>query len=91
MKYIYTINEDDTIDSLCDDFGLDKSYFDNVSLRVGNRVLIDIPNKPTTPLIHIVKPAETLKMIADMYNVSIDKIKENNQISAIFVGQRLVI
>ena len=40
---------------------------------------------------HHVKPAETLKDIADVYNVSIEKIKQNNNLEndKLFIGQKL--
>jgi LysM repeat protein len=42
--------------------------------------------------VHIVKPLETLAKIAKLYDTSIEKIKnDNNLIDAPFIGQQLMI
>lgn len=53
----------------------------------GDRVIVSKESK----ILHVVKPAETLQQIANMYNVSIEHIKRNNTITEIFIGQMLSI
>lgn len=87
MKIIYTINETDSTDTLMRDFGLSRSYCEGIAIRPGNKIVVRMDDT----IVHVVRPAETLENIASLYNVSIDHIKENNHISAIFVGQHLLI
>lgn len=90
---IYTVQYAETFDTIGKDFGINpsviKKYNGAETLRQGQRIIIPIVD--TSCITHIVKPAETLLTIADMYNVSIEHIKQNNHIDTIFVGQHLSI
>ncbi len=59
----------------------------NAELRKGEYVLIN--NNPD--IIYVVLPTDTLESIANKFNTSIEKIKQKNNINAIFIGQQLLI
>jgi len=59
----------------------------NDTMEEGDRIII-----PFEALaIHVVQPLENLKIIANRYNVTIEKIKQDNDITDIFIGQQLII
>ena len=47
--------------------------------------------KQANKFCHIVKPLENLSKIARMYGVTIEHIKEVNEVDDIFIGQKLFI
>lgn len=62
---------------------------DGIKLYKGEWVKIKINNYQT----HIVKPTETLEIIAEIYNVDKDKIIKDNELKSnkLFIGQNLKI
>ncbi len=66
---------------------IDKILCENKNIKKGDIVII--PNK--SYISYVVKPADTIKLIAQKFNVSEDYIVELNNIKQIFVGQQLII
>lgn len=44
---------------------------------------------PSSKCFHIVQPLETLEKISNMYNCTIEHLKETNKIENVFVGQKI--
>ncbi|MGQ9887912.1 MAG: LysM peptidoglycan-binding domain-containing protein [Aggregatilineales bacterium] len=66
------------------------------SIQVGQRLLIPIRGAiaEAAPLVHVVRPGETLRSIGQLYRVSVEDLIARNQLlnpNVIYVGQRLVI
>jgi Membrane proteins related to metalloendopeptidases len=66
------------------------------SIQVGQRLLIPIHGAiaEAAPLVHVVRPGETLRSIGQLYRVSVEDLIARNQLlnpNVIYVGQRLVI
>ena len=64
-----------------------KENVQNIVIQEGKYSII----KNKKELIHIVKPNESLKMIADKYNKTEEEIYEKNKVRTIFIGQQLLI
>ena len=61
----------------------------NIKFYSGEMLKIKVNDYKT----HFVKPAETLKQIADVYNVDFSKLKQDNNLEneKLYIGQRLKI
>ena len=87
---IYTVKMGETRDSIAKKFGVSIQNVDTIEmdeLLCGDKVIVDINEK----LYHIVRPAERLCDISQKYNVPVEKLKEINNTTQVFVGQRLLI
>ncbi len=81
-----------TFDQLAQLNGLD----DPSSIYVGERLLVPAPGATPAPapsVMHIVQPGETLESIAQLYGMSVDDLKAQNNLSddpsSFYVGQLL--
>lgn len=87
---IYTVTEGDTLYSIGEKYDLPVSLLmkvnrirDPYNLRVGAKLCIPGDssklNKPAPkPIIHVVKPGDTLYLIAKKHNISLDQIMDDN-------------
>lgn len=62
-------------------------------LYIGQRLIIPVKVQPTPQIIHIVVLGDTLWLISRKYNVPIDTIMKNNNLTStmLYIGQRLII
>lgn len=92
-KFMYRVREDDSMVSLCERFNTSQENIlrnnPKIKLYPGEWVQISVNDY----LLHIVKPMESLKMIADKYAISQDKLIFDNNLNShkLFIGQRLKI
>ncbi|MDR0850538.1 MAG: LysM peptidoglycan-binding domain-containing protein [Christensenellaceae bacterium] len=87
---IYSVKTNETKESIAKKFGVSIQNINTLGsddLLCGDKIIIDLKVKQY----HIVKPAERLEDISNKYNMSIERLKEINSITQIFVGQRLLI
>ena len=88
-QFVYRINENDSIDSICKQFNTSieniKRNNNEIPLYEGELVEIKINEYIT----HLVKPAETLIEISEMYNKSTEEIKLQNNLETekLYIGQ----
>ena len=89
----YRVQNGDTLESICKKLKVSKNYIlslnkiDENKLEQGDVLLV----KSTSCVFHIVKPTETLFSIAKQYNVSVEELKQKNNIDVLFVGQKIII
>lgn len=105
---IYTVANGDTLYSISEKYDLPVSLLmkvnkikDPYNLQIGTKLCIpgekDKIHKPITkpkPMLHIVKPGDTLYLIAKQHNVSLDEIMDNNpEIDPynLLIGTKLII
>ena len=88
---IYQLKENETLESVCTDFKVSLNHIKHINnidnAEWGDFIFLDSINLK----IHIVKPNQTLEDIALMYGTTSEKIKQLNNVSAIFLGQQLII
>ena len=83
----YRVKNGETLEDVCKKFKIAKGELGLNEIEDGDVVYI----KHSNIAFHIVKPLETLKQIAEKYSVSVEHIKIKNNITEIFIGQKLVI
>lgn len=90
---LYQVKNGDSISSICIQFNANKNNIirNNSLVDLYEGEVIKIVRK--TNITHIVKPMETLSIIAQKYNVDVDEIIKTNNLSTkrLFVGQSLMI
>ena len=92
-KFIYRIQINDTVESICLKFNTSKEKIirnnANILLYEGEIIEIEVNNY----ILHFVKPTETINKIADIYKIDIDKIKTTNNLNSdrLFIGQMIKI
>lgn len=92
-QFYYRIEEGQNLKDICTMFNTCKENVlrnnNEIELYAGEWVKIT----KNDYLIHIVKPTETLTLIADMYNINVNKLKEDNNLNSekLFIGQILKI
>ena len=92
-NFIYRVQSQDTINSICLKFNTNRENIvrnnENIALYEGE--LIEITTNDYTT--HIVKPAQTLEQISQMYSVEMSKKKKDNLLEGdkLFIGQSLKI
>lgn len=92
-EFLYRVKENDTIQSLCSKFNTSKAKIirnnNKIDLYAGEWIKI----KVNEYLSHFVKPMETLSKIAKQYNVSIEKLKTDNELyeERLYIGQLIKI
>lgn len=91
MNDFYKITKFDNLEKICNKFNLSKEilieYNKNSNFENGDYIFIPFKNN----IIHIVKPGETLKSIADEYGTTVSSIIDKNKIKYIFIGMKLII
>ena len=95
IKYgvLYRVQSGETLESICKKLKVDENYICSFNDFDKNRIEHgDVLFVPKTKCIcHIVKPTETLSSIAKQYNISVEELKQKNNIEVLFVGQKLFI
>lgn len=90
---IIKVGYSDTLEKIARRYNITPAIISSCNLNikeVEEGDMLIIPYKARA--IHVVRPLETLKEIADKYATSTDKIKADNKISApLFIGQQLLI
>ena len=87
----YTVQDGDTLDKICKIFGVDKGLIekynklDNAHLEQGDMLYIPCQNVRC----HVVAPLDTLSKIAQKYNVSEQEIIKKNNVTTLFIGEKL--
>ena len=91
QNIIYQLKENETLESVCNDFKVSINHIKHINnienAEYGDYVFLDKINLK----IHIVRPNQTIEDIALIYGTTPQQIKELNNISAIFLGQQLII
>ena len=88
-EFFYRVNSEDI--NLFEQFNTSKENLlrnnENINLYCGEWVKIKVNDFK----IHYVKPTQTLKEIADMYNIDIENLKKTNNLQSekLFIGQIL--
>jgi murein DD-endopeptidase MepM/ murein hydrolase activator NlpD len=65
---------------------------DPSNIQIGQRLLVPVTPGGTLPELHIVQPGETLRAIADLYQLSVTDLAQWNEITdvnSIYAGQQL--
>ncbi len=92
-EFLYRIKQNETINVLCTKFNTNKNNIvrnnENIPLYVGEWVKIKVNDY----LSHFVKPMETLSKIASKYNLSVEKLKTDNNLqeNKLYIGQLIKI
>ncbi len=91
QNIIYQLKENETLESVCNEFKVSINHVKRINnienATYGDYVFFDKINLK----IHIVKPNQTIDDIAKIYGTTAENIKKQNNISAIFLGQQLII
>lgn len=98
---VYTVKKGDSLWSIAGNYGVsvnDLVDFNNLGttfLQIGQQLLIpsDSNNNSFLGITYVVKPGDTLWNIAKKYNISVDEIKNANNLfsNMLSIGQELVI
>lgn len=90
---VYSVLRGDTLLSIADKFAVsvqslvaDNELCGNEDLTVGDLIYIRHRNSG----VYIVKPAETISVIASKLGVSTEYLKRLNNINAIYIGQKIL-
>jgi len=92
-QFYYRVEEGQNLKDICAMFNTCKENIlrnnNEIELYAGEWVRIT----KNDFFMHIVKPTETLPLIANMYNIDINKLKEDNNLNSekLFIGQMLKI
>ena len=97
-SYYYTVQKGDTLYSIAKKFNLtidklkDINNLNNDILSIGQQLLVS-ENAPLDNNYYVVKPGDTLYSIAKKYNISINELKEINNLNSdiLSIGQQLLI
>lgn len=88
---IHRLKKNETLESVCAFYNVsvkDMKTINNINeIWEGMCLLIPEPNS----VLYIVKPLDTIKKIAEEFNVSEEYIKEKNKILNVFIGQKIKI
>lgn len=90
-SFYYRILQNDTISSICKKFNTDKDCIirnnPKAEIYAGEYVLIKVSDY----VLHVVKPAETLKRISEKYKITEQNIIELNKLTSnkLYIGQTL--
>jgi LysM repeat protein len=83
---IYKVKKGDTLDSISKIFGVDSYMIFPQEIEVGDRVIVNIVKTKY----HIVMPGDTFDKLSQKYNISVEKLKEDNR-GNLFIGRQVVI
>ena len=92
-EFLYRVKENDNILDLCMKFNTSKSNIirnnNKIDLYTGGWIKIKVNDY----LSHFVKPMETVSKIAKQYNISIEKLKADNNLkeNRLYIGQLIKI
>lgn len=92
-EFLYRVKENDNILDLCMKFNTSKSNIirnnNKIDLYTGEWIKIKVNDY----LSHFVKPMETVSKIAKQYNISIEKLKADNNLkeNRLYIGQLIKI
>lgn len=92
-KFYYRVQHGDNLNVLINKFNTSKENIlrnnNNIDFYEGEWVII----KENAYILHCVKPMQTIEIIADIYNVSKEKIIADNNLfsNKLFIGQQLKI
>ena len=95
----YTIKDGDSLYSIANKYNItvndliDYNALPSMVITVGDVIKIPKGKTPNTDNIYTVKPGDTLYRIANMYDVSIDELKNYNNLTSniLSIGQKLII
>ena len=93
QKLIIKVGYNDTFEKIAERYNLTCKILSmanegKTQVEEGDYLVIPFSAKA----IHTVRPLETLREIAERYNVSVEKIKaDNNIVAPLFIGQQLII
>ena len=87
---VYKVGENETLDEIANCLGVSKSYIlqhNSETLYEGKVLFLPEVDLKT----YIVKPFDSLQSIAKDKNISVEELKEKNQLDSdyLFVGQKL--
>ena len=95
----YTIKDGDSLYSIANKYNItvndliDYNALPSMVITVGDVIKIPKGKTPNNDNIYTVKPGDTLYRIANMYDVSIDELKNYNNLTSniLSIGQKLII
>lgn len=93
MRILYRVQEGDTLDSISKNYNVDKKDILSYNKISVNNVVsgVRLILLDEEGIRYVVKPFDTLSKIAEKYNTSEEKIKKDNNISNIFLGEIIYI
>ncbi len=85
----FRVMEDTTLKNFCKEYNLVEQFcvVESKQLKQGDIIIAKNLDKK----LHIVLPLENLESIARKHNISVEYIKQLNNIDNIFIGQQLLI
>jgi LysM repeat protein len=89
-ELIYTVKEGESLSDISLKFEVSQGQVNSIgksSVEAGDRVIIDLQKR----IYHTVLPGQTLGEIIRHYSIDEATLRANNNISRLFVGQRLLI
>lgn len=88
---VYQLTEGETLESVCNDFKVSLNHIKKINqienASEGDFIFLDYIDLK----IHIVKPNQTLQDIAEIYNTTVSRLQEKNNIDKVFLGQQIII
>lgn len=85
----FRVMEDTTLKNFCKEYNLVEQFcvVESEQLKQGDIIIAKHLDKK----LHIVLPLENLESIARKHNISVENIKQLNNVDNIFIGQQLLI
>ena len=85
----FRVMEDTTLKNFCKEYNLVEQFcvVESEQLKQGDIIIAKNLDKK----LHIVLPLENLESIARKHNISVENIKQLNNVDNIFIGQQLLI
>ena len=96
---VYTVKKGDSLWEIANQYGVsvnDIANYNNLGttlLQIGQQLLIPSVTLDSDEIIYVVKPGDSLWSIAKKYNITVNELKDANNLSSnmLSIGQQLII
>ncbi|MDE6967069.1 MAG: LysM peptidoglycan-binding domain-containing protein [Clostridia bacterium] len=93
MQYIHKVRKNESVNEICSYYSImrdDLLTINNITednIKEGLLLFIDIPEG----IRYVVKPFDNISKIAEKFGVTVDNLREFNNLSEVFLGQIIYI